>query len=211
MNYQDTIIQLKEDRKTEIIGKATKLFMECGIYEVSMGDIAAFCGVGVASLYRYFGNKNALVILCGEEIWDKFSSYFNSKYQHWNPAELDKNNYLKKVMYIFLDLYKELNQELCFVHNFDNYICKQKIPKEELVVYEHRVEQFYQFFSKAYQQTQTNHELTGPPLGEYQYLTINHVLFVMCQKFAQGELMSLDSSTRSDYELQVIIDLYQCN
>ena len=49
----------KERNKNYVLEKAKEVFLERGITGVSMADIAKEADFGVASVYRYFGNRNA--------------------------------------------------------------------------------------------------------------------------------------------------------
>ena len=56
---------LKDLREEAIVYVAAELFLRDGIESVKMTDIADRAEVGVASLYRYFGTKEALVLRAG--------------------------------------------------------------------------------------------------------------------------------------------------
>lgn len=52
-------------KRNKIILVAAELFLEKGIDSVKMTDIADASGIGVASLYRYFGTRTNIVIEAG--------------------------------------------------------------------------------------------------------------------------------------------------
>lgn len=53
-----------ERNKAKIIKAAQALFKEKGVSQVSMKEIAKYSGVSQASIYNYFGNKEAVVVEC---------------------------------------------------------------------------------------------------------------------------------------------------
>lgn len=59
----------KERNKNYVLEKAKEVFLERGITGVSMADIAEEADFGVASVYRYFGNRKALIMECAVSIW----------------------------------------------------------------------------------------------------------------------------------------------
>ena len=59
----------KERNKNYVLEKAKEVFLERGITGVSMADIAKEADFGVASVYRYFGNRKALIMECAVSIW----------------------------------------------------------------------------------------------------------------------------------------------
>ena len=59
----------KERNKNYVLEKAKEVFLERGITGVSMADVAKEADFGVASVYRYFGNRKALIMECAVSIW----------------------------------------------------------------------------------------------------------------------------------------------
>lgn len=59
----------KERNKNYVLEKAKEVFLERGITGVSMADIAKEADFGVASVYRYFGNRKALIMECAVSVW----------------------------------------------------------------------------------------------------------------------------------------------
>ena len=62
---------LKKARYETIIKEAKNLFLERGIDAVTMADLASHLSIGEASLYRYFGKKQTLMIKAGIVIWEE--------------------------------------------------------------------------------------------------------------------------------------------
>lgn len=209
MKDENTMTKVREEKKREIIAKASRLFMERGIYEVSMGDLAQYCEVGVASLYRYFGTKNALVVKCGAYVWECLGNYFAEKRMAEQLERENGRGQMEENLKIFLNLYRDMSQELCFVHDFDTFVWKQKIDKGEIADYEACVEEFYGTFQAVYRLGEADGSVSIRDDGEHMFLTIVHTLFCLNQKFAQGEIMSRDNDSRSQYELRIIIDLFR--
>ena len=58
----------KQKRRTLIVEKAKELFLEHGIQDVQLQDIAKEVGIGIATFYRYFPNKELLVIAVNNEV-----------------------------------------------------------------------------------------------------------------------------------------------
>ena len=55
----------RRGRQKRIVMTAAGLFLERGAENVRMTDIADECGIGVATLYRYFGTKSAIMLEAG--------------------------------------------------------------------------------------------------------------------------------------------------
>ena len=52
---------LKNKRFEKAVEVSAQLFLKNGIEAVKMTDIADECGIGVATLYRYFGTKKVFI------------------------------------------------------------------------------------------------------------------------------------------------------
>ena len=75
--------KIKDAQMNVILDEATKLFFEKSITSVTMSDIASEIGVGEATLYRYFGKKQNLVI----KVAEKLSSNLLEKYLVWKARQ----------------------------------------------------------------------------------------------------------------------------
>jgi AcrR family transcriptional regulator len=71
-----------KDEKTQLVVlTAAQKFLQDGIESVKMTDLADSCGVGVASLYRYFGTKTAIVAAAGTLLWQDVSKLFEGVFE----------------------------------------------------------------------------------------------------------------------------------
>lgn len=75
-------------RRESMLKDGFRLFSEKGIEEVSMQEVADACGVGVATLYRYYNTKIALVIAIGTQKWEEFGEFIETERQKRKTAEL---------------------------------------------------------------------------------------------------------------------------
>ena len=60
--------QQKQQRRENIILAAKDLFLKHGIQQVQLQDVANEVGIGIATLFRYFPNKELLLIAVNTEI-----------------------------------------------------------------------------------------------------------------------------------------------
>ena len=61
------------DRHNLILSTAFQLFAENTIEKVTMTDVANACGIGVATLYRYYQTKANLVLAVNTRIWNDYT------------------------------------------------------------------------------------------------------------------------------------------
>jgi AcrR family transcriptional regulator len=62
------LAQVEPDIRTRVLLAAREIFGRYGLLEVTMEQIAQEAGVGVATLYRHFGDKDGLVRAFASEI-----------------------------------------------------------------------------------------------------------------------------------------------
>ncbi len=62
-----SIAEHKAQTRREIIDAASKLFQQQGYAETSLGDVAAFVGIGRTTLYEYFSDKEDILATMVEE------------------------------------------------------------------------------------------------------------------------------------------------
>ena len=68
---------INTDHAKKTVEVSARLFLENGIASVKMTDIARECGVGVATLYRWFGTKNSLAITAMTYLWNELHKMFS--------------------------------------------------------------------------------------------------------------------------------------
>ncbi len=74
--------ELIEDKRKYIAGKAIKLFLKKGYLKTSVREIAAFCEMGIGTLYHYIGTKNDILALVRDEVFSLFEEIKNPVASH---------------------------------------------------------------------------------------------------------------------------------
>jgi|BioPla2DNA2_1021312.scaffolds.fasta_scaffold11324_3 AcrR family transcriptional regulator len=96
-----------ERNKAKIIQAAQTLFKEKGVSQVSMKEIAKYSGISQASIYNYYGSKEAVVVECAKIVMkDTFSKAI--EILDMNISYLDKLN--KALSLCTEGLSKEISQ-----------------------------------------------------------------------------------------------------
>ncbi len=55
--------------REKILSEATKLFAARGYAAISIRDIAGACGIGIPSIYHFFGDKDSLYVSCCDQLF----------------------------------------------------------------------------------------------------------------------------------------------
>ena len=193
--------KLKEAQQNFILTEATKLFLEKSISSVTMSDIASYIGIGEATLYRYFGKKQNLVIKVAESlsknILDKYFIFDETK----NGFENIKEFYLA-----YLKVFKEDKEYYSFVYSLDAYIHNE--IGINLDTYNDNVnmfkEVFYKYFSKGVKDNSIRDDI---PLDIY-YRTTSIALLSFCKKLAVENILQEDQISSKEEEIKTLIELF---
>lgn len=198
--------KLKLQRTDQAVAAAAELFLKHGIEDVKMTDIADASGVGVATLYRYFGTKPRIVIAVMTYLWDEITMLFSGVFDSPEFLKQTGIKQLNDLMRMFIVLYQAHTDFMRLLGEFDRYIIREQIPKEELLEYEQAIVNFYPIPEQAYR-----HGLEDGTIREINnfklfYLSHAHALLEMCKKFVIGELLPSDDFSTAETELQTLID-----
>lgn len=78
--------QQKQQRRQHIIQIAKDLFLEKGVQNIQLQDVATAAGVGIATLFRYFPKKEYLVIAATNAITDGMATDVEEIVERTIPA-----------------------------------------------------------------------------------------------------------------------------
>lgn len=207
MEYKKIIENAKNDRMNDAIEAAAELLLHGDVADIKMTDIAEKCGIGVASLYRYFGTKGDIVAKAGSVLWTRIKELFDGVFE--SPYFLEKSGYerLSELMKLFKVLYISHQDFLRFVDSFDRFAVneKDKISPEALKEYESSILDFYPLFETAYRDGVRDGTAKDDIDFGLMYLSVTHALMLMSEKFSRGKVF--DSDTGGEQELGFMVDM----
>lgn len=67
--------------RDKILAVATELFAERGYAGVSIRDIAGACGIGIPSIYHFFGDKDSLYVRCCEQLFGEVEAALRQSFE----------------------------------------------------------------------------------------------------------------------------------
>ena len=67
--------------RDKILAVATKLFAARGYAAISIRDIAGECGIGIPSIYHFFGDKDSLYVSCCEQLFGEVEATLCSSFK----------------------------------------------------------------------------------------------------------------------------------
>lgn len=168
--------------KQRIIDGAFLVFSKQGIESVKMTDVAESAGVGVATVYRYFGTKNDLVLAVGVRAWDEYISKTVKAYDRSLTALESFGFYLES----FLDLYRDHKDLLRFNQFFNVYIRSGQLDRGSMGAYIGVIEALGARFHNLYQRAIEDRTMrTDVPEAEV-FSTTLHLMLAAVTRYAVG-------------------------
>ena len=192
-------MSLKDVKVNFLVDMATDLFMARSISEVTIKDIAIAAQVGEATIYRYFGSKQNIVVHAAMKIQGIVSKdFFN--------LEKGKNGFEKlKVFYesyyeIFIkhpDFYK-------FLSEFDAYVSVEDSSITN--PYESAIDSYKNFYMDAYELGLKDGSIRKQNDIEMFYFSTTQALLELAKKLAfKKAVLNQDNRIEKTSELQCLI------
>ena len=194
-------MSLKETKINFIVDIATDLFMCRSVNEVTIRDIAISAQVGEATIYRYFGNKQNLVMQAAMKLQNIVSEGFFR-------LEKGKNGYEKLALFYesYYDIYKKHPNFYKFLNEFDAYIAVEQ--SEDMNPYESAIDQYKNFYMEAYQLGLKDGSVKKQKDIEMFYFSTTHALLELCKKLAYKKaVLNQDKTIEKDSEIKCLIDI----
>lgn len=198
----------KDKRKELVIASSIEVFIEKGIENTKMTDIAEKAKIGVASVYRYFKTKTEIVIEAAISIWNMEIDTF---YDFFSKNDFKKLNGLarvSKILDIFIETYLNHKEFFQFIEEFDNYVVKEKIPSERLSLYEKNILNLMPVMIEALELGKKDGSITLNINSEQYYMTITHTLMSLSQKLIlRNTILSSDNYIEGKTQLELVKDM----
>lgn len=194
---------IREIHKQIIVSKAVDLFIKEGISNVTMSDIAKHIGVGEATLYRYFGRKQNIVLLGAVTLWDSLCEEYLKDSDGMTGYERMESFY-----FAFLKAYQEKREYYGFIYEFDVLLINEKLDKDLLMEYEKLLNRLGDVWKKIYEQGVADKSIYYVPDPKLFYITSTHALLNLCKKLArESTTLKTDNSVEAEREIELLIKI----
>ena len=193
-------MSLKDAKVNFLVDMATDLFMSRSIQEVTIRDIAISAQVGEATIYRYFGKKQELVVQAAMKLQGIVSSgYFqlDSRMSGYQKLEAFYLSYLN-IFDHHRDFYK-------FLSEFDAYMSVEN--KDILNPYEDAIDQYKSAFMNAYEQGLKDGSVKEQANIDLFYFSTTHAILELCKKLALKAVLNQDLAIEKLGEVKCLIDI----
>ena len=176
----------KQDKYDSILEESFKLFAKKGIEPVIMTEIASVCGVGRATLFRYFPSKTDLVIAIAIQKWTEFIEWYGSLLSPEETEKLTGAQYLKYYLDSFLELYRNHKDMLCFNYDFNSFVRNAEWSQEQKVQYEKVASSFGKIFHELYTRGMQDGTLNSAISEQTMYSSTFHIMLAAVTRYAVG-------------------------
>ena len=184
--------------RQKIIESAFRVFSERGIEPVTMTDVAKASGVGIATVYRYFGTKDDLVLAVGTAVWGK---YIGQNVGHFDDTYTALQVY-EYFLDTFLDLYRKHKDILRFNQFFNVYIGGERVSAESMGGYTAMIDSLAARFHSIFQRAVRDHTLRTDVSEKEMFSATLHLMLAAVTRYAVG--LVYDGGTDPEEELTML-------
>ena len=184
-NAEKDEIEMAERREL-MLNTGFRIFAEKGIEAVSMQEVANACGLGIATLYRYFSTKLAFVIAVGAKKWEEYFEVIETEYIRRGGEMMNAAEELDFYLSAYILLYREHEDVLRFNQSFNGYISHEKPEKEQLRSYLHAISLFENKFHTVYEKGKRDGSIHTDESEQTMFNTTMHIMMAVCGRYAQG-------------------------
>lgn len=118
--------ELRAQNKQRVLDEALKCFYYEGIERTKVATIAQKAGVTSMSVYRYYGDKENIVLESAMLFWNKLTSELLSAVEAEDMSGLNGLERVEKLLKLYVSMYRQNTQALLLLQEFEIYVHKRK-------------------------------------------------------------------------------------
>ena len=190
-------------RREAMLREGFRLFSKTGIEPVTMQEVANACGVGIATLYRYYNAKPLLVVDIATKKWEEFAEFVNLEQTRRDVKSMNAAENLEFYLDFYTELYKNHKDMLRFNQNFNNYVMHEGISAEQLAPYLQAIGNFAAKFHGIYEKGKKDGTIRTDLSEEKMFASTSHIMLAVAVRYAQGLLYASETEEdrTEEYEL----------
>ena len=192
------------ERRERMLETGFRIFAEKGIEAVPMQDVAQACGLGIATLYRYYRNKLAFVIAIGAKKWEEFFLEVEAEFERRGGELMNAAEELDFYLNAYILLYREHPDMLRFNQNFNGYVQHEQATDEQLKDYLRAAEPFAKKFHLVYEKGVRDGSIRTDEPEQIMFHTTMHIMLAVAGRFAQGVVIRTDDPEDLTKELMIL-------
>lgn len=180
-------------RRRELVECAISCFSEKGIETTAIADIAAASGFGEATLYRYFSNKENLIMECGLDFWRMAGERYEELTESESYRLKSGIEQVEALLLLTQNMFETRRGMFKFLHDLDGYMAAHSVQSEILAEYEKLVDRPKPYLCEAIEKGKADGTVRCGADTQELYYTLTHTVLSLLQKMAGiGILLSGD-------------------
>lgn len=189
------------------VASASALFLERGIAQVKMTEIADAADVGVATLYRHFATKAAIATAVGIRLWGELLQDYVQMTGQDSYRQLSGAGQLKCLLETYCDRYLYRPGFAAFFDELDRLVLAGEVNKTAVAEYTRMVEATYPIYAAAYEAGCADGSVAPQADFSLFYRSVAHALLCVASKLQRGEVLPTDDFSTSSNELTCLVDI----
>ena len=192
------------ERRVRMLETGFRIFSEKGIEAVSMQQIADACGLGIATVYRYFNTKLSLVLAVGARKWEEYAEYASEIRAQRSADAMTAAEELDLYFDFYIDLYQNHKDLLRFNQSFNNFVQHEGATTEQLAPYTTAINRIARYFHGVYERGQRDGTIRTDQPEDKMFAATSHILLAVAVRYAQGLLYAAESEEDRTEEFQML-------
>ena len=197
-------MSLKDVKMNFLVDIATDLFICRSIQDVTIKDIAVSAQVGEATIYRYFGKKQAIVVSAAMKLQKEVNTLYFKLDEGRNGFEKLKIFYLS-----YLQIFVNHPEFYKFINEFDSFISSEDPGTTDVIdPYEAVVGQYEKVYMKAYEDGLKDGSVKEQRDISMFYFATTHALLELCKKLSiKAAVLNQDKVIEKQAQVECMIDI----
>ncbi len=173
-------------RREAMLEEGFRLFSEKGIEAVTMLEVSKASRLGIATLYRYYNTKLALVIDISTKQWRKFNEQVKSARARSHFDDMTAAEALRFYLDLYVELYRGHRNLLRFSMYFNEYVLRGHPSQKQLQPYLDEIQTFVGLFHDIYEKGQRDGTIRTELPEDKMLVTTCHFMMAVATRYAEG-------------------------
>lgn len=199
-------IQAEAQRRKHILESGLKLFSEQGIESVSMNAVAAEAGVGPTTLFKYYQNKEKLVIaisgMAWKKVWQETLARYGEEFSNFTALEM-----IRVYTSNLIEIYKVRPELLRFSGNYKTFLCRNRTQAEALSEHLDPLKPIQTIFHRAYIRAKTDHSIRTDVSEDVLFTSVAIGMLAIAERYAQGIIWADRGEADHTEELRIVQEM----
>ena len=198
----ETDAKRKAATRQKIVETGFHVFAEKTIDAVNLTEVAKAAGLGMATVYRNFNSKTALVLEIGTWVW---SNYKGEQKKNMERTGVTGGEEYELYLDAFIDLYRNQRDILRFNQFFNIYVQREGIPSEMMRPYNDVIEALVKRFHVTYEKGKADGTLRTDESETEIFSKTIHLMLAAVTRYAVG--LVYDGGIDPEKELLFLKDM----